>query len=102
MAWHHGLLPDMVLLSHPNKLDLDWGLDDLDLNSLFVARNLLQVCGADPEILLQFVVQDFHVVVGKEHMSRMLALADGTKAAHRGLENENFGLGLSEQADPEQ
>ncbi|MNG29207.1 hypothetical protein D3C84_1145960 [compost metagenome] len=54
------------------------------------------------EVLLQLVVEGVEVVVRKEDVTRVLGLANGTQAAHRGLQHKHLRLGLAEQANAKQ
>ena len=47
------------------------------------------------EVAGKFAIEDADVFIGKENQSSLLQIADLTEAAHSGLEDKHFGLGLA-------
>ncbi|MNF00074.1 hypothetical protein D3C80_1988390 [compost metagenome] len=52
LAGHNCLLTHLIELAHPHQLDLDWGFDHAHFYAFFVLSGLLQLFGADMEVLL--------------------------------------------------
>ena len=77
LAVHKRLLSHGILLAHAHQRDLDRRLDDDDLNTLLILGYILKLFGRNLEVLLEFVVQDFQIVVGEEDITGVLSFADG-------------------------